>query len=138
MSDPQLRSTEPPASAETPATETVEEALERARHHARSAAVEGLRAARAALDALSLAFYQCPAHESDTLVGLAGGLDRLVARAEGHEPWLPLSASLLTVLDGEIDRWTQRSHEQTEARAVARALIGLREVLWEVGVRPAP
>jgi len=41
-------------------------------------------------------------------------------------------------LDAEIARWEKRAAADGDARAVLRAFLGLRELLWEVGVRPRP
>ena len=40
-----------------------------------------------------------------------------------------------TALDAEIARWETRSRRDPEARTVLRVFLGLREVLWELGVR---
>jgi hypothetical protein len=39
-------------------------------------------------------------------------------------------------LDAEIARWEASSRDDPEARAVLRAFLGVREILWEVGLRP--
>jgi hypothetical protein len=43
--------------------------------------------------------------------------------------------SISEALDTEIARWEERAGNDIEARAVLRAFIGLRELLWEFGVR---
>ena len=35
----------------------------------------------------------------------------------------------------EIERWEARSARDPDARAVLRAFLGLRELLWELGLR---
>ena len=55
------------------------------------------------------------------------------------QPGTPGSDSLLSsfaeALDAEIDRWEKRSQKDPTARAVLRAFLGVRELLWEMGVR---
>ena len=38
-------------------------------------------------------------------------------------------------LDAEIARWENCSKDNADARAVLRAYLGVREVLWELGLR---
>jgi hypothetical protein len=45
--------------------------------------------------------------------------------------------AVLQALDQEITRWQERSLTDVEARAVLRTFLGLREILWEFGVRPS-
>lgn len=127
---------------------TVEEAITTAIVHARGALAEGLLAARALLEALSLALFGEPVEldpnalrgGSDArlaIASIARGIDELallVATAEHGHPEAVLSA-VLEALDGEIARWEARSREDRDARAVLRAFLGLREILWEFGVR---
>ena len=121
----------PPASAE--------EALARARDHARNSVAEALEAVRALLDAASFAARGAPsdAHPllsqaSRVLGGLAADLD---ARRGGGED--SLVAALAAALDAEIGRWEERASEDGDARSVLRAFLGVRELLWELGVRGA-
>ena len=130
--------------------ESVEDALQRALAHARGAVAEGLAAARAPLDAATIALHDQPAPiAGDTRadappLGLAfdsaaRGLDELIALAgagvgTGGVPDALLS-TILDSLDDEIERWEARSQGDAEARAVLRAFLGVREILWEVGVR---
>ena len=44
-------------------------------------------------------------------------------------------AKLAEALDGEIARWEIRARDDAEARSVLRAFLGLRELLWEFGIR---
>jgi hypothetical protein len=67
------------------------------------------------------------------LEGLASDLGR--RGGDGPEPLL---ASIAEALDIEIARWEKRARDDLDARAVLRAFLGLREILWEVGVRPRP
>ena len=43
--------------------------------------------------------------------------------------------AIATTVDDEISRWQERADDDVEARTVLRAFLGLREVLWELGVR---
>jgi hypothetical protein len=43
--------------------------------------------------------------------------------------------SIADALDAEIVRWEQLAADDLEARSVLRAFLGLRELLWEFGVR---
>ncbi len=135
--DPSDRRDRAGGAAETPA-----EALARARRHARAAGAEATAALGALLDAASLAATGTPG--SETLPPLAGGLEavaRLLAEDAGASG-AELVAGVLDALEGEIARWERRAQEDPEARAVLRAFLGLREILWELGVRaprqPAP
>jgi hypothetical protein len=124
-----------PADGEA-APRSVGEALARARDHARLAAAEGLAAFRALLDAAALAAAGAPSAE---LAGLAGLSERLTeldaALRDGTGGANALVGALAAALDGEIARWEERSADDGEARAVLRAFLGLRELLWELGVR---
>lgn len=113
-----------------------EEALARAREHARRAAAEAVAALRALLDAAALATTGTAVGESGMLGGTARGLDEIRALLE---PGGPAPAALLEALaealGAEIARWETKSASDPEARAVLRAFLGLRELLWEMGVR---
>jgi hypothetical protein len=121
----------------TGAPQTVHEALGRARLHGRAAAAEALAALRALLDAAALAGSGAPSNASPVLGPAAALLDELAAQL-GGEGVLPTSllAAVAEALDGEIARWERRAREDSDARAVLRAFLGLRELLWELGVRP--
>jgi hypothetical protein len=119
------------------APRTAPEALTRAARHARLAAAEALAAWRALVDAGALLATGGP---SARVRGL-GGVSRLTLELEaalrggtaaGGEA---LVRALAEALDAEIARWEARSVEDPDARAVLRAFLGLRELLWEVGVR---
>jgi hypothetical protein len=129
--EPRIERT-PPAS--------VEQALERARRHGRAAIVEALEAARALLDALALGLTGEPADARRGLGALTQLLEGLAERFDqgASEAAAPIVQALAEALDAEISRWEKRAHEDTEARAVLRAFLGLRELLWEIGVRPSP
>ncbi len=128
---------------------TVDDAIGMALSHGRAALAEALLAARAFLDAASIALFGEPAalapeaagRSSDArlaLATLARGIDELVELAGSgsqNHPDVVLRA-VLDALDREIKRWEVRSQTDPDARAVLRAFLGLREILWEFGVRP--
>jgi hypothetical protein len=118
--------------------ETVREALERAGRHGRAALGEALAALHALLDAASLATSGAPSASHRRLAAAAQMLEGLsTSLAPGDESGLAVAETLADALDAEIARWEQRAAEDPEARAVLRAFLGLREVLWEIGIRRA-
>ena len=125
------------AAAEPPAS--VEDALARAASHARLAVAETLAAVRALADAAALAASGRPLPEDGALGFVGRSLDELsrglAAGAEGTRAGL--LGAVADALDAEIARWEARAREDADARAVLRAYLGLREILWELGVRPA-
>ena len=116
------------------------DALARARRHAKNAVGEALAAVRALLDAASLATSGAPAAHN----ALFESIDRWIARASrGWASEGGLSDGVIreiaAALDQEIGRWEERAKSDGDARPVLRAFLGLREVLWELGVRvPRP
>jgi hypothetical protein len=115
----------------------VAEALARARQHARSSASEAVSAVHALLDAAALATSGLPSDASRLLAPLAQVLESL---ADGLAPdadlvSAPLLTALAEALDAEIARWEARARDDAEARAVLRAFLGVRELLWELGLR---
>jgi len=124
--------------AEGFASGSVEEALERARTHARAAAAEGIEVLRALLDVGSLATSGVPADSHRVLARIATLLEDLAASLGGStsNQDASLGRTLADAIDLEIARWEARAADDAEARAVLRAFLGLRELLWEIGVRP--
>jgi hypothetical protein len=120
-----------------PRPETAGEALERARAHARSAAAEALASLHALLDAAALAASGQPSEFHGLLGPMAKLLEGLSERLgdQGEPVSAPILAAVTEALDAEIARWEARAQEDPEARAVLRAFLGLREVLWEFGIR---
>lgn len=117
---------------------TAQEALARARRHARAAAAEALAALRALLDAATLstsgegaANHRLLAPAAALLEDLMRGLDPRGAGADAQ-----LLGAVADALDEEVARWEARARDDADARAVLRTLLGLREILWELGVRP--
>jgi hypothetical protein len=133
------RGTHDPAGARETPPASVNEALARAREHALAAAVELGAAARALLDAASLSATGAPSEAHLGLRLLSRGIEELV-RALGRSRRAPASLldALADALDAEIARWEERADEDPEARAVLRAYLGVREILWELGVRRRP
>lgn len=121
---------EPPANAA--------EALERARFHAQSAAAESAAALAALLDAATLATTGRIALETPA-AGLGHGLEALRRWVEPDavRDGASLLRAVADALDAEISRWEERSRTEPDARGVLRAFLGVRELLWELGVRPS-
>ena len=114
------------------------QALARAREHARRALAEALAACGALLDAASLAATGAEASRHPLFAAAAAWLlDTRRNLARGAGPGEELGAALSEALEAEIARWERRARNEVEARAVLRAFLGLRELLWELGVRPA-
>jgi hypothetical protein len=113
------------------------EALERARRHARAGLAEALAAAHALLDATSLTISDKPAKSHHLLSPIAALLDGLSAELDGGagRDESAVLHSIAAALDQEIARWQARADTDADARAVLRAFLGLRELLWEFGVR---
>jgi len=132
-----LREARGPAPSGQDAAETAEQALARAGSHARAALAESLRAADALLDAASLATSGEPAQTRRLLGPLSRSLEGLAAGLEDAERdgTRRLLAAIAEALDAEIGRWELRARDDADARAVLRAFLGLRELLWEFGVR---
>ena len=126
------------ASRVEPPPRTALEALERAHTHARAAIVELLRAALALVDAASLGWSGKPGEAHAALRTIARNVDDVIKRLEDEEAGVPAPAmrAILRALDDEIARWEKRSAQDTEARAVLRTFLGLREILWEFTMRP--
>lgn len=119
------------------APQSVDEALARALRHGKAAAAEVLAAGRALLDAVALA-TRGKATDADPLFGpVAQLMEDLEARlATNRSDATPaLFSALAEALDAEIARWEERARNDAEARAVLRAFLGIRELLWEFGVR---
>lgn len=134
MSDDGARGTRRPGAGGPPAN--VAEALERARRHARAAALESVSALGALLDAASLAATGSVAEERPELALVTRVLTDLAgALGAGGDEASPLLDAVADALDAEIARWETRAAEDPDARAVLRAWLGLRELLWELGVR---
>ena len=119
------------------AEESAREALARARQHLQTALKEALEAVRALLDAGNLLANGQPADAHPTLAKLSKGLDDLSTQlgSDASPTSAPVFDTVLDALDIEIERWEKRSESDAEARPVLRAFIGVREILWEFGLR---
>jgi hypothetical protein len=125
------------AEGTAPPPQTAGEALARARQHGRAAAAEALAAVRALIDAASLAVDGQPS-EANRLLGPVAKLLEAVGNELGDGADARSSRmldSITAAIDDEISLWEERARDDTEARTVLRAFLGLREILWEFGVR---
>jgi hypothetical protein len=115
---------------------SLDEALARARRHAKSALAEALEAVRALLDAASLATAGATAETHPLFAAIDQWFAR-TSRGFAAEGGLAggIVAEIAEALDSEIARWEERAKHDADARSVLRAFLGLREVLWELGVR---
>jgi hypothetical protein len=120
-------------------SESSKEALERARRHARHALAEALATVHALLDATSLTISGKPAKSHSLLSPVAAFLETISAQFDdgGGRESTALLHAIAAALDKEIARWEARAETDTDARAVLRAFLGLRELMWEFGVRRA-
>jgi hypothetical protein len=126
--------------ASLPPPRSADEAIARARGHALAALGESVLALRALVDAASLATTGAPSDAHAALAGASAWLDGVAEQLQAGAgrngaPWLDAVAH---VLDAEIARWETRGRDDPEARAVLRAFLGVREILWEFGLRPSP
>lgn len=121
------------AGSRTP-PESAEQALAQAREHADAAAREALAALAALIDAVALASTGELSQTHRLLSPLAGLIERL-QNARGDGASATMLEAIADSLDAEIARWEERASDDTEARSVLRAFLGVRELLWEFGVR---
>ena len=121
---------------------TREEALKRARSHLQQATLEGLEAARVLLQAAMRSRGLAADASADSWLGnLQLSLEDLIAGLRKNTPFMlpaALAEPLAAALETEIKRWEQRSQTDPDARLVLRTFLGLRELLWELGMRREP
>ena len=118
-------------------TQEFDEAVGRAREHLRRATLEGLEAATALLEAASSVSGTGPATEGIS-ADLLRGIERILhgLRSNGRFAFPEaVTGPLEEALAREIARWEIRSKSDQAARPVLRAFLGLRELLWELGMR---
>lgn len=119
-------------------SEEVDEALERARSHFLRAALEGIEATRALAEAAARSSGLAEGGGDSILENLQRTLENLrkVIR-ENASVIFPsrLTEPLADALEIEIERWERRSRTDEDARSVLRAFLGLRELLWDLGMR---
>jgi hypothetical protein len=116
----------------------VDEALERARVHLVQAALEAIEAARALLEAAIKSSGLVEGSEDSITENLRHTLENLrTALRENASVVFPqrLAEPLAEALESEIKRWERRSQTDEDARPVLRAVLGLRELLWDLGMR---
>ncbi len=117
------------------APDTVEEALARAQRHGRAAGAETLAALQALVEAGGLAAGS-PLDEGalatlrETVVHLRRWLD-----PEGGRDAASVLAGVSQALDEEIQRWEEKSKDDSDARTILRAFLAVREVVWEFSSR---
>lgn len=114
--------------------DTAEQALARARRHGLAAAAEAAAAVQALLDAALLAGEDTA---QGGLAALREALEALRRRldADGGFDAGAIFNRLTATLDEEIRRWERKSREDESGRSVLRALLALRELLWELRSR---
>jgi hypothetical protein len=118
-----------------------EEALQRARAHLQQATLEGLEAARALVQAAMHTSGLAGASADSLVSNVQRSLEELIAALRENGTFiLPavLAEPLAAALEAQIERWEQRSRTDPDARPVLRAFLGLRELLWELGLRREP
>ena len=118
-------------------TQEFDEAVGRAREHLRRATLEGLEAATALLEAASSVSGTGPATEGIS-ADLLRGIERILhgLRSNGRFAFPEaVTGPLEEALAREIARWEIRSKSDQAARPVLRAFLGLRELLWALGMR---
>ncbi len=116
--------------------ESLQDALSRARGHAQMAVAEALAAILALIDAASLASSGELAKANGILAPVTRLLEGLRNQlGDPDRESVHLIQSVAEALDAEIARWEQRARDDPDARSVLRAFLGLRELLWEFGVR---
>ena len=117
-------------------SDDVDQAIERARVHVGNAARESVAAIAAILEAGGRASGLDPAQTERLAAEVARRFEAQVGRLrEGALFPAGLARPLEEALAREIERWEARSERDPDARAVLRAFLGLRELLWELGLR---
>jgi len=117
----------------------LDEAIGRARDHARRALLETLATVQALLDVLLRTQSIDPSSREASGPSIQDTLSSWhETLRNGGDFDLPKNVvePLLEALDREIARWERRSRSDPEARTVLRAFLGLREVLWEFVATP--
>ena len=115
--------------------QTLDEALARARRHGRKAALETVSALRAVTEAAALATKGEPTSAHRLRGQLWRVLEEVGSTLARASDRVGLLDGATLALDAEIARWEARSKRDPEARAVLRTFLGLREILWELGLR---
>lgn len=117
-------------------SDEVDESIARARRHVGNATREAFAALEAILEAGGRASGLDPGQIERLAAGVAQRLEAPLGRLrEGALSPSALARPLDEALAREIARWEARSQHDPDARAVLRAFLGLRELLFELGMR---
>jgi len=119
-------------------SEEVDEALERARDHLLRAALEGIEAARALAEAAARSSGFADGSEDSIAENVKKTLENLRAALRENASYVfpsRFTEPLAEALESEIKRWERRSRTDEDARLVLRAFLGMRELLWDLGMR---
>ena len=120
-------------------SDDVDQAIARARVHVGNAARESIAAIGAILEAGGRASGLDPEQTERLAAEVARRFEAQVGRLrEGALFPASLAKPLEEALAREIERWEERSKQDPDARAVLRAFLGLRELLWELGLARDP
>lgn len=120
-------------------SDDVDQAIARARVHVGNAARESVAAIAAILEAGGRASGLDPEQTERLATEVARRFEAQVGRLrEGALFPSSLEKPLAEALAREIERWEKRSQRDPDARAVLRAFLGLRELLWELGLAREP
>ncbi len=116
-------------------SDDVDQAIARARVHVGNAARESVAAIAAILEAGGRASGLDPEQTERLAAEVARRFEAQVGRLrEGALFPSSLAGPLEEAMAREIERWEKRSQRDPDARAVLRAFLGLRELLFELGV----
>ena len=120
-------------------SDDVDQAIARARVHVGNAARESVAAIAAILEAGGRASGLDPEQTERLAAEVARRFEAQVGRLrDGALFPASLAKPMEAALAREIERWEKRSQRDPDARAVLRAFLGLRELLWELGLARAP
>lgn len=120
-------------------SDDVDQAITRARVHVGNAARESVAAIAAILEAGGRASGLDPEQTERLAAQVARRFEEQVGLLrDGALFPASLSKPLEEALAREIERWEKRSQRDPDARAVLRAFLGLRELLWELGLARDP
>ncbi len=122
------------------APETLDQALARSLGHAGNSASEAVLVLRALMDALSIDLVDKTVAEhaepDSPLAKMSEGLETWAdaLRIGSKNPSREAIDALLDALDHQIWQWEAKSRNDDDARGVLRAFLGIREIVWELGM----
>lgn len=120
-------------------SDDVDQAIARARAHVGNAARESVAAIAAILEAGGRASGLDPEQTEQLAAEVARRFEAQVGRLrDGALFPASLAKPLEEALAREIERWEALSERDPDARAVLRAFLGLRELLFELGLERDP